>query len=194
MTIFDTGSPTSFIRRSSLPNSIQCGDLYYSHLQGLGSVKLYIHGKAQCCIKIRGHLQIITVLILPADVLPTPLLLGRDCLKKFNIKLKFCGDVSNTSTLLNNCNKNNNFNFNSVIEPFLLKPCSKLVPRDVSVPASSISELNSTCREANILVNDFDCLKTVPNEVKFNCIDLPYIFSIEPIKYEYNIGPCAVRL
>ena len=34
-------------------------------------------------------------------------------------------------------------------------------------------------------------IKTVPNGVKFNWIDLPYIFLIEPIKYEYNIGPFA---
>ena len=107
MTIYDTGSATSFTRCSSLPSSIQC-DLYYSYLKGLRFVKLNINGKVQCRIKIRGYLQLITVVILPDNVFPTRLLLGRDCLKKSNMKTKFCGDVSITTTLLNNCNKNNN--------------------------------------------------------------------------------------
>jgi hypothetical protein len=46
--LFDTGSPASFVRRSCLPDSVQCGELYLSQYRGLGSMKLSTYAKINC--------------------------------------------------------------------------------------------------------------------------------------------------
>lgn len=87
--LFDTGSPISFAKKSMVPSDVQCGQLAYSNYRGLGQTKLFTYGKIQLTITFRKQSHLLTVLILPDNVLPTSLLLGRDFLQLFNIGLHF---------------------------------------------------------------------------------------------------------
>lgn len=185
--IFDTGSPTSFIRRSSLPDSVQCADLYYSNLRGLGSLKLYIHGIVQCVLKIHNRLRKISLMILPDNVLPTPLLLGRDCLKDFGIHLQFC---TNADTL--SCNLNN---INDLFINFVAKTNAFDLPEIYHDKTSNdVALTDNRCvteKNENIACHN-NISSIVLSEEEHKCKDEYDILAIDFTEPKYSIGNASM--
>lgn len=85
--LFDTGSPVSFIERGKLPTEIRTDALTYSHFRGLGGSKLFTYGKTNCLVNFRGRIEQISFFVISDGILPNSMLLGRDCLEEFNIHL-----------------------------------------------------------------------------------------------------------
>lgn len=61
--------------------------LTYSNFRGLGGTKLFTYGKTNCRVLFRGQMKIISLFVISDGILPNSILLGRDCLAKFNIHL-----------------------------------------------------------------------------------------------------------
>lgn len=97
--LLDTGSPISFIRKSVLPEEINVQEsLTYSRFKGLGNIKLFTYGTINCYINIKDNLNLVSLMVIPDEVTPIPLLIGRDLLEIFNIKLNMnCNKVNITS-------------------------------------------------------------------------------------------------
>lgn len=87
LSLFDTGSPASFIRRSVAPKELSATPTVYTNFKGIGNKKLFSYGQVPMQSKFRNHIGTINVFILADDVLPVPLLLGRDFLNEFGIRM-----------------------------------------------------------------------------------------------------------
>lgn len=94
--LFDTGSPISLLRRSAVPHKLTDESTKYSGYRGLGSFRLCTYGKLPIKIKFCNQIQPITVYVVPDNLIPCPLLLGRDFLRAFKIKLAICNSIPNT--------------------------------------------------------------------------------------------------
>lgn len=90
LTLFDTGSPISLIRRSALPLTLSSNHPRDSGFSGLGSHRLQTYGEVPLTVTFGGQTHPLRVLIVPDNVLPYPLLLGRDFLNLFSLALTFC--------------------------------------------------------------------------------------------------------
>lgn len=86
VSLFDTGSPTSFVRRSALPFSIS-DETTTMGLRGVGGGALKTHGTVICDVRFNGRVKPMRLIILPDDATSMPMILGRDFLKLFGIKL-----------------------------------------------------------------------------------------------------------
>lgn len=72
-----------------MPSTLCQNELKYSGCRGLGDTRLYTFGKVDCLITFKNFSKIVNLIILPDNVLPIPLLLGRTFLN-FKIGLTFC--------------------------------------------------------------------------------------------------------
>lgn len=86
VSLFDTGSPISFVRRAAIPFSIT-EDKTATGLRGLGGPALKTHGAVICRVKFNQRVRLLKLLILPDEATTMPLILGRDFLKLFGIVL-----------------------------------------------------------------------------------------------------------
>lgn len=93
--LFDTGSPISLMRRSSLPLKLS-GESTYSGFSGIGHFKLCTFGKIPTIITFRNLSKVITLYIVSDYLLPYPLLLGRDFLCAFDIGLSMYHLIPNS--------------------------------------------------------------------------------------------------
>lgn len=171
---------------------MQCGDLYYSNLTGLGALKLFTYGKVECVVKIRNRVRMISALILPDDILPTPLLLGRDCLSIFEIKLKFCATLLNTqldNSIINDSNVNL---IKDSCAINLINHCFHSVRGDiVHADSSVVCELESTENLTSIIENPLTCTTALSTYEEPICMELPYIFAINLDNCLYDVGASA---
>lgn len=87
LSLFDTGSPVSFMQRSLLPLDCITGELLDSNFKGINSEKILTYGKIRVLIKFKKYINELYIIVVPDVTLPVPLLLGRDFLRKFNIEL-----------------------------------------------------------------------------------------------------------
>lgn len=87
LALYDTGSPRNFIRRSNVPDGLCGNTLKETEFSGLGNVKIFTFGQIRFNLKIRNRLREISAFVVPDETLHVQLLLGRDCLRAFNIKL-----------------------------------------------------------------------------------------------------------
>lgn len=94
VSLLDTGSPVSFIQRSKLPAFIRTDKLINTHFRGLGGTKLLTYGKMDCLVNFRGHVELMPIFVIADGVLPNHMLLGRDFMKKFDIRLVHRGTTS----------------------------------------------------------------------------------------------------
>lgn len=85
--LFDTGSPVSFIEHSKLPSEVRTDALTYSNFRGLDGTKLFTYGKTSFRVCLREQIEIIPLSVISDAILPNSMLLGRDCSEKFNIHL-----------------------------------------------------------------------------------------------------------
>lgn len=185
--LFDTGSPASFVRRSCLPDGVQCGELYLSRYRGLGSMKLSTYGKIKCNVKIHERKETIDVLILPDDVLPTTLLLGRDCLEIFGIKLMLPSLPNNNTP---STERQINFVVDSHFHAFDFTEFNcPLVSGDDVASATMLCGLQSIdepfCSE--IIPPSNAAAVTIVEEL--SCTHLKDICAISYIEPSYYIGP-----
>lgn len=108
--LIDTGSPTSFIRKSMIPSHLQTNHLQRSNFSGIGDVPIFIYGTMNAYITLYHRLKLIPLHIVRDDILPVDLLMGRDALEAFQVIL--CFDTSfhktnaNIATVIENKNKN----------------------------------------------------------------------------------------
>lgn len=86
LSLFDTGSPANLIRRSAVPFKVR-GDLTETQFCGLGRTPIKTYGKIYCDIIIRNRCERICLLVVPDEMSPKPILLGRIALAKFGIAL-----------------------------------------------------------------------------------------------------------
>lgn len=87
--LLDTGSPVSFIRKSEIPNECLLMPRHASRFKALGNQMIYSYGSVKSMINIKNRVCCISLLVIDDQVLPLPILLGRDGLKRFEIRLKF---------------------------------------------------------------------------------------------------------
>lgn len=85
VSLFDSGSSRSFIRRSLVP--FGCEVQVPSVYRGMGNVKLNSHGEITCVITFRNRVITHRFIILPDAEALVPLLIGRDLLPKLNVHL-----------------------------------------------------------------------------------------------------------
>lgn len=85
--LFDTGSPISFIRRSCVPERAAKTDAPTSDYFGIGGRRLNILGNVKCLIKFKRQSRKIKIHILPDEEMLMPLILGRNFLNSFRIRL-----------------------------------------------------------------------------------------------------------
>lgn len=95
--LLDTGSPVSFVCRTAIAKGVECGELRRSGFHGLGNTPLYTFGKISLYIRIGSMEELTTLCVLPAGILPVPLLLGRDVLLTFGIGLQFSPKIKDAS-------------------------------------------------------------------------------------------------
>lgn len=86
VSLFDTGSPNSFVRRSALPYTIS-DDTTTMALRGVGGNALKTHGTIVCNMRFNRRTHPMKLIILPDDATRMPMILGRDFLQLFGIKL-----------------------------------------------------------------------------------------------------------
>ena len=192
--LFDTGSPVSFIQQSNVPKNFNCNELKDSNFHGLCDAKLYTYGKIQCLFKFKNKIKMLNVFVIPDKTLPTPILLGRDWLNLFDIYLYnktnklnnilkkhvYCNDSvqtcdSNNSALKSqiesNCRKKciTNVNFNN-ISPYINKFVT-IIKENGSNDIIGANCVSSSVAESSIL-------------------NIPEIFSIDmdQINEELNVG------
>lgn len=72
VSLFDTGSPRSFVRRSVLPYGVT-GTLQPIDLYGIGGKELKILGKVNCRILFKNQIETLNLMILPNDAMQLPL-------------------------------------------------------------------------------------------------------------------------
>lgn len=87
LSLFDTGRPTNLIQKAAVPSKMR-SELSETNFCGLGKTRIESFGKIDCKITIRNRCENITMLVVPDETLPTPMLLGRTALQKFGIVLK----------------------------------------------------------------------------------------------------------
>lgn len=88
LSLLDTGSPANFVQFSLVPFGMCALATRDSGCRGLGNTPLPTHGKITCYITFLNQTHIVTLDVLPDEILPTPLLLGRSFLKLYNVGLK----------------------------------------------------------------------------------------------------------
>lgn len=86
VSIFDTGSPISLARRSTIPFAVT-DHRQTTQLRGLGGTALRTHGTITCNIQFNRRTHPIDLMIIPDETTVMPLILGRDFLRLFQIKL-----------------------------------------------------------------------------------------------------------
>lgn len=84
VSLFDTGSPSSFVRRSALPFSIS-DETATMGLRGVGGGALKTHGTVVCNVKFNRRVKPMRLITLPDDATAMPAILGRDFLDLFGI-------------------------------------------------------------------------------------------------------------
>lgn len=137
--LLDTGSPASFIHQSKLPSDLQKGELKYSNLKGLGNTKLYTYGRIKCRLRLANREEEVHFLVIPDNVIPIPLLIGRDILKQFNVHLSaFCPKKFSIKKM-NSIEINPEFNLPS--SSYFLDVCA-YKPSELRKIASSYAENN----------------------------------------------------
>lgn len=89
--LFDTGSPISLMQRSMIPQQCVNSNLResaaYSGYSGLGNFRLCTYGIIPIMITFRNITKKIVIYVVSDELLPCPLLLGRDFLSAFRIRL-----------------------------------------------------------------------------------------------------------
>ncbi|XP_065354978.1 uncharacterized protein LOC135949365 [Calliphora vicina] len=97
--LFDTGSPTNFVKRSYVPHSVN-NTAIKSKYRGLGQYVMMTYGTTEAKIKFRNQCEKIVLNIVPDTTMSIPLILGREFLNKFNIHLykKLKKEFSNKCT------------------------------------------------------------------------------------------------
>lgn len=139
--LFDTGSPINFVRRSALPTKLPSDVLKPSVFKGLGNGRVLTYGKVKLKIGFESVNKIIDFLVVPDEILPTPLLLGRDFLMNFGIGLKRLS----TKNILNKRIKNSWFEKVCVSDYF-------------SKPDKCVS--SSVCTDGHLIVPDIFNIQT----------------------------------
>lgn len=84
--LFDSGSPVSTVKRSYVPFLVN-SDRKLSGFRGMGNKTLSMYGFVKCQFVFREHIVTHNFLVLPDEEAAVDLLVGRDLLKKMNIKL-----------------------------------------------------------------------------------------------------------
>lgn len=87
--LFDTGSPTSFVRESMLPYEVT-DTLRTSKFVGFGGQQLKTYGRINCCLKFGNQTELLPLYIVPDKFMLPQMILGRDFLEKFRIYLTRC--------------------------------------------------------------------------------------------------------
>lgn len=86
LSLFDTGSPSSFIKRKFVTKTMPNSKLP-TNLRGLGGHRLEIYGRINCRVQFNEQIFSLNIAVVPDDAMIFPLILGRDFLDAFGIKL-----------------------------------------------------------------------------------------------------------
>ncbi|XP_065076560.1 uncharacterized protein LOC135700098 [Ochlerotatus camptorhynchus] len=87
LSMFDTGSPISFVRRSVVPQSMGPREKVESGYKSIGNYPLCTYGIIRASISFRDRKICLKVHVVPDNYLCVPLLLGRNFLKEVGITL-----------------------------------------------------------------------------------------------------------
>lgn len=105
--LIDSGSPVNFIRRSVVPTFIvRDNKPAPTQFTGIGNKTLFSYGKLDIEITFRHRKHVITCHIVPNNILPVDLLLGRAFMNTFKIKLQFSRrqrDLNIFKNIINYC-------------------------------------------------------------------------------------------
>lgn len=97
LSLFDSGSPISLMKYSAVPKQlIPNKDVKYSGYDGLGRFKLCTYGVISIQIQFRNIVKIIAIYVIPDNFISYPILLGRNFMRAFGIKLSIAELIPNT--------------------------------------------------------------------------------------------------
>lgn len=85
--LFDTGSPRSFISEQVVPR-IECHPKL-SEYRGLGNGRLTTLGQVECLIRFRRSFVQHSFIIIPSNQTAWPMIIGRDLLEKLKVNLSY---------------------------------------------------------------------------------------------------------
>ena len=170
LSLFDTGSPVNLVQKSEVPFEIN-DVLRPTEFQGLGKKRIFTFGKLKSHIKFKNQINLITLLVVPDETIPVPLLLGRDFLNIFNIHLCFIKNSNKNfkNELKNKSSPSECVGFSSLISD---------VPEDVAMlkcnnlPYVCNGETTSVCSSIRNCINQ--------NETKLN------VSPIDSFEFELN--------
>lgn len=98
--LFDTGSPINFIKKSFVRCEVQpIGDV--PRCSGIGGKQIKICGQINCYIRFKNQTEVQKLYVIPDESMFLPIILGRSFLNMFNIKLvKMSNKIHNTNKLM----------------------------------------------------------------------------------------------
>lgn len=105
--LFDAGSPRCFVRRSMVSTFKEKPLCKTGH--NLGNIELLSYGNVITYVKLKNKMVRHEFIVVPDDLLFTPMIIGRDFFRKANIKLISFKQHYSKKTLMN-LNNNNNLN------------------------------------------------------------------------------------
>lgn len=94
--LFDTGSPVNFVGKSLIPKDFPLLQPQQTKYTGLGKTPLFSYGILNFIIKYKGKMHCQKIYVVSDSLLPTNLLLGRNFMKMFGIKLDQVDPSKNT--------------------------------------------------------------------------------------------------
>lgn len=89
ISLFDTGSPVSFVNRSIVPVQLDHENLLDTNYSGLNRTPIRTYGTTLCQIQFQDEVFPINLQIVSQQTMNLPILLGRDFLNKCRISLNY---------------------------------------------------------------------------------------------------------
>lgn len=181
VSLFDTGNPISFMRRSQLPYDVP-DSLKPTKFCGLGGQNIKTLGEARCKIKFKNQTEELVMIVLPDEAMLLPLILGRDFLKKFNVFLSRMNLMYSRGKLIQ---------LNEAMSTGLSKQTYFCAPLSNKLTVAKRFDL---CRNikpmhpsASCCNSTNDILTVAPEEIEGKIMtDVPQIFAIECFENDRN--------
>lgn len=185
VSLFDTGSPVSFIRCDQVPFEVQTVSPLPKFC-GLGGKRIDVKGEINCSIKFRKKTECLKIIVLPVESLNIPLILGRDFMRKFCINLVL-NKIKYSKENLKKLNKRNNCvldSLNSILGTYdLLKREIKINNSHAEIGSMNgfVSDEKSVSRSADIAVS------IGLNKKVTYLTDILEVFSVTPMENKIDI-------
>lgn len=178
--ILDTGSPASFVRRSCVPAHLLTNKrLQPSEFSGIGNNKLFGFGYVSAVLSLRHTKTNVRFFILPDEVLPTDVLLGREFLQSCGIKLYFSSSQKLAA-----------LKFHNVLNNY----CMQMALKSNKIPALQADDLKSNQMLLNCETVMHDIIRKGPMDTVDVLSAMQSVYRISHICDQAFVNACQKYL